>query len=51
MNLDILVFAAHPGDAELGMGGTIAKLVAEAQTVGIIDFTEAGLSSNRTVES
>ncbi|MGD1006539.1 MAG: bacillithiol biosynthesis deacetylase BshB1, partial [Ignavibacteriaceae bacterium] len=25
MNLDVLVFAAHPDDAELSMGGTIAK--------------------------
>ncbi len=51
MNLDILIFGAHPDDAELGMGGTIAKLVAEGKSVGIIDFTEAELSSNGTVES
>jgi bacillithiol biosynthesis deacetylase BshB1 len=50
MNLDILIFAAHPDDAELGMGGTIAKFVAEGKSVGIIDFTEAELSSNGTVE-
>lgn len=51
MKLDILIFAAHPDDAELGMGGTIAKLTAEGKSVGIIDFTEAELSSNGTVES
>jgi len=51
MKLDILIFAAHPDDAELGMGGTIAKFVAEGKSVGIIDFTEAELSSNGTVES
>ncbi|MCF6271289.1 MAG: bacillithiol biosynthesis deacetylase BshB1 [Melioribacteraceae bacterium] len=51
MNLDILIFAAHPDDAELGMGGTIAKLTAEGKSVGIVDFTEAELSSNGTVES
>lgn len=51
MKLDILIFAAHPDDAELGMGGTIAKMVAEGKSVGIIDFTEAGLSSNGTIES
>ena len=51
MKLDILIFAAHPDDAELGMGGTIAKLVAEGKSVGIIDFTEAELSSNGTIES
>ena len=51
MKLDVLIFAAHPDDAELGMGGTIAKLVAEGKSVGIIDFTEAELSSNGSIES
>lgn len=51
MKLDILIFAAHPDDTELGMGGTIAKLTAEGKSIGIIDFTEAELSSNGTVES
>ena len=51
MKLDVLIFAAHPDDAELGMGGTIAKLVAEGKSVGIIDFTEAELSSNGNIES
>lgn len=51
MKLDILIFAAHPDDAELGMGGTIAKLTAEGKTIGIIDLTEAELSSNGTIES
>jgi N-acetylglucosamine malate deacetylase 1 len=51
MKLDILIFAAHPDDAELGMGGMIAKLSAEGKTVGIIDLTEAELSSNGTIES
>lgn len=40
MNLDILIFAAHPDDAELGMGGTAAKLVSEGKSVGIIDFNK-----------
>ena len=51
MKLDILIFAAHPDDAELGMGGTISKLVSLGKSVGIIDFTEAELSSNGTIES
>jgi len=51
MKLDILIFAAHPDDAELGMGGTIAKLVSEGKSVGIVDFSEAELSSNGIVES
>jgi bacillithiol biosynthesis deacetylase BshB1 len=37
--LDILVVAPHPDDAELGMGGTIAKMVDEGMRVGILDLT------------
>jgi bacillithiol biosynthesis deacetylase BshB1 len=48
--LDILVFAAHPDDAEIGMGGTIAKHIKEGLTVGIIDLTFAEMSSNGNVE-
>ena len=35
--LDILVVAPHPDDAELGMGGTIAKLLEQNVRVGILD--------------
>ena len=28
MNLDALIVAAHPDDAEISLGGTILKLVA-----------------------
>lgn len=38
--LDILVVAPHPDDAELGMGGTISKLVAGGWQVGILDLTD-----------
>jgi len=48
--LDILVFGAHADDAEIGMGGTIAKHTAAGQRVGICDLTEAEMSSNGTVE-
>lgn len=37
--LDVLVFAPHPDDAELGAGGAIAKAVEQGLTVGIIDLT------------
>jgi bacillithiol biosynthesis deacetylase BshB1 len=37
--LDFLVIAPHPDDAELGMGGTIAKMVDEGWRVGILDLT------------
>jgi bacillithiol biosynthesis deacetylase BshB1 len=38
--LDYLVIAAHPDDAELGMGGTIALLLSQGCTVGILDLTD-----------
>jgi bacillithiol biosynthesis deacetylase BshB1 len=37
--LDILVVAPHPDDAELGMGGTIAKMISEGWRVGVLDLT------------
>jgi bacillithiol biosynthesis deacetylase BshB1 len=49
--LDILVFGAHPDDAEIGMGGTIAKQAAGGFRIGICDLTYAELSSNGTVET
>jgi len=50
MNLDVLVFAAHPDDAELSMGGTIAKLTSQNFKVGIIDFTRGELGTRGTPE-
>ena len=44
MKLDILVFAAHPDDAELNAGGTISALVSRGNKVGIIDFRPLYLS-------
>src|SRR5262245_4128089 len=38
--LDALVIAPHPDDAELGMGGTIALLLAQGWKVGILDLTD-----------
>jgi N-acetylglucosamine malate deacetylase 1 len=50
MNLDSLVFAAHPDDAELSMGGTIAKMTLNNFKVGIIDFTKGELGTRGTPE-
>lgn len=47
--LDILVFGAHPDDAEIGMGGTIAKHTADGYQVGVCDLTQAEMSSNGSV--
>ncbi|MGI9177907.1 MAG: bacillithiol biosynthesis deacetylase BshB1 [Pirellulales bacterium] len=38
--LDALVIAPHPDDAELGMGGTIALMLAQGLSVGILDLTD-----------
>jgi bacillithiol biosynthesis deacetylase BshB1 len=37
--LDVLVVAPHPDDAELGMGGTILRLIDQGFSVGILDLT------------
>lgn len=50
MKLDILVFGAHPDDAELGAGATIAKEVALGKKVGIIDLTRGELGTRGTAE-
>ena len=38
-SMDMLVVAPHPDDAELGMGGTIAKMIDLGWQVGILDLT------------
>ncbi|MDO1514624.1 bacillithiol biosynthesis deacetylase BshB1 [Maribacter confluentis] len=50
MKLDILVFGAHPDDAELGAGGTIAKEIALGKKVGIIDLTRGELGTRGSAE-
>jgi len=40
MQLDVLVIAPHPDDAELGMGGAILKFKAEGLAVGVLDLTD-----------
>ncbi|TKC04622.1 bacillithiol biosynthesis deacetylase BshB1 [Pedobacter polaris] len=51
MKLDILVFAVHPDDAELGCSGTILKHIALGKKVGIIDFTRGELGTRGTAET
>ena len=50
MKLDVLVFAAHPDDAELGCGGTILKQVADGKKVGITDLTRGERGTRGTAE-
>lgn len=48
MKLDLLVFAVHPDDAELGCSGTILKHIAAGKKVGIVDFTRGELGTRGT---
>ena len=41
--LDALVVSPHPDDAELGMGGTIVRLLQHGWQVGILDLTTGEL--------
>ena len=50
MKLDILVFAVHPDDAELGCAGTIMAQVALGYKVGILDLTRGELGTRGTPE-
>lgn len=49
--LDILIFGAHPDDAEIGMGATIYKHTSAGLRVGICDLTRAEMSSNGDVDT
>jgi N-acetylglucosamine malate deacetylase 1 len=48
--LDALVIAPHPDDAELGMGGTIALLLARGLRVGVLDLTDGEPTPRGSVE-
>jgi len=50
MKLDLLVFAVHPDDAELGCSGTILRHIAAGKKVGIVDFTRGELGTRGTAE-
>ena len=47
----ILVFAPHPDDAELGMGGAILKLSSQGHTVHIVDMTNGEPTPHGSVET
>ncbi|MFL5731224.1 MAG: bacillithiol biosynthesis deacetylase BshB1 [Cytophagaceae bacterium] len=50
MKLDILVFAAHPDDAELSCAGTIVSAIAKGRKAGIIDLTRGELGTRGNAE-
>lgn len=48
--VDVLAFGPHPDDIEIGVGGTLARLAAAGQRVGLCDLTAGEMGSNGTVE-
>lgn len=50
MTIDVLVFAAHPDDAELSMGGTIARFTDDGISLGIIDLTRGEMGTRGNAE-
>ncbi|MDX5437229.1 MAG: bacillithiol biosynthesis deacetylase BshB1 [Pontibacter sp.] len=50
MKLDILAFASHPDDIELGCAGTVIAHVAAGYKVGIVDLTQGELGTRGTAE-
>jgi bacillithiol biosynthesis deacetylase BshB1 len=51
MKIDILVFAVHPDDAELGCAGVLLKEKALGKKIGIIDLTRGELGTRGTAET
>jgi len=39
-SLDVIAVGAHPDDVEIGCGGTLARLVQQGYSVGIVDLTD-----------
>lgn len=50
MKLDILVFSAHPDDAEVACGGTVLRHRAMGRTIGFVDLTRGELGTRGTPE-
>jgi bacillithiol biosynthesis deacetylase BshB1 len=47
----ILIFGPHPDDQELGMGGTIAKLVSQKHSVHLVDMTNGEPTPHGSIET
>lgn len=48
MTIDLLAFGPHPDDAEIGIGGTLARHNAAGYLTAIIDLTRGEMGSNGT---
>jgi bacillithiol biosynthesis deacetylase BshB1 len=50
MKLDILAFASHPDDVELGCAGTLLSHIHQGKKVGVADLTQGELGTRGTPE-
>lgn len=50
MAVDVLVFGAHPDDAEIGCGGTLAALCSRGRRVVAVDLTRGEMGSTGAPE-
>ena len=50
-DVDIAAICAHPDDAELGMGGTLAREAARGRRVAIVDLTRGEMGSRGTPQT
>jgi bacillithiol biosynthesis deacetylase BshB1 len=50
MKLDVLAFGAHPDDTELHCSGTLAALVQQGKSVGVVDLTRGEMGTRGTPE-
>ena len=48
--IDLLVVSPHPDDAELGLGGTLARVKGEGHSTAIIDLTQGEAATKGTPE-
>ena len=48
--VDVLAIGAHPDDVEIGIGGTVRKLVLQGRRVGILDLSQGEMASRGSVE-
>ena len=47
---DIVAFVAHPDDAELQCGGTLALAASRGSSAGVVDFSRGELATRGTPE-
>ncbi len=50
MQVDVLVFAAHPDDIELACSGLLIKLKTNGYSTAIVDLTRGELGTRGTAE-